>query len=1520
MSGRRLAVVVTVEHQDDPVLSRFAVPTGDVPVLSDALSDGGLGGFDVAFLHDAGSAEVRERITALFEGRDQDDLVLLYFRGIMLTGPGGGLYLAGSDTAMARPADTAVDVSQIAAMMQRSRAGQAVVLLDGRTGGPVDAGHHFRAARTAEWQSRVVIAATARPEPPTFAGMIADGIRNGGADRDRDGFVGIGELHDHLRERDPSVRQWVFGSGRQPYVSRIRRPGSDQMTMIAQLAVAAAGADLTRAVEARETLRRMATGEGRVAAAATAALRRTSVRLTEPALDFGRVPPGTRQLAAGVPVQGPPLTVASAVTSSVEGLHARLEGSVLKVSWFPTVGRLDGVVTVEGPAGVARLAVTGEVSEELESTGGFRPTPGVNGARPAAELPVGPAAGWQPALAAPAQAQAAPAAPVGPVGLPAQARPPIALPAGPVSAAPASAVPAAQVSASPSVPVSASPSAPVSASPSVPVSASPAGMDGQPPVAAQSGQQPFASAEPPPAFAPSGQPPAVAQPETPTSGAPAAPEAQPPTTLPGLRPASPTSGAPAAWGAQPTTPTSAPPAAPASAPPSAPTSAPPAAPTSAPPAPPTAPTSGAAEHPAPFIPSARPASPTSGAPIPEPRSASPVSGAPSSTGGWPNAAGGGFGWGGRPPQPRGPVPAASESGEPLGTPTADDPPAVAWTEAPVSGAPAPGAAPTSGIPANGGSSSAGTPEADQGTSANGGPVPGPRREQSLTGWPTPPTPETDEVRPTPAESPEPSTEAPETTGHADTQTTPEPPAAPTDHAPTGTESTAAEPEQEPEQDQEPAATPEPTGAQQDDSSTAGYQGWSAAGSWPTASVAGAAWLRPRPETTEPAQPTDPPEPTAPTPPAPAEQEAPTPPVPAEQEPAAASAGAPPPASAQPESPLPPPEEPTPTHPWPGPSHHGVAGDPWLTPPARTNSHPDADVTDPLPTRPAATNPQPHPWPAAAAAPTTGWPGGGPGSDDPWAGAGPRAGAPPTTSGQSHSAPQQQSATPTSATPQWPADVPTPTTPATPWPGTTPTSGAPTSPATPWPATTPTSGAPTPQPAPPADPWGTPGAATANVFPNAGTTPQPPADPWGQPTARVSTWPASPATPGWQSTPEWQASPAAPYPATVRGTAQPGSPPPAAPYHEEKPRRRAGKVLAILLAVAVLAAGSYLAVRLLRPGTTDNTATPTPQGQQEQSTPPETTGAPTEPPAAEIPVSLTTPVIVDRFKLGQEPEGVVVSPDNKVVYVADQNSKDVHFIEVATRKITKVSVPNTPRFIAISQDGSRVYASMFENDFTGNGLAVIDTKNAKLVKAIRTGPRPFEPAVGPDGDVWVPIHNGARVEIYDDESLTESSRISVPPNPHWVTFSPDGTVAYTANHESSQISVVNTADRIVRRNIKVGRSPHAIALTPDGKKLIVTNYDLDKVQIFDTTTLRQIKQISVGKEPQAVMTSTDGKHAYIVNEGSDTLSVIDLDGLKVVSTVKVGDSPRVVALSPDGLRLYVTDGRSRTVTVLRTTEE
>ncbi|GAA4601625.1 YVTN family beta-propeller protein [Actinoplanes octamycinicus] len=2143
MSGRRLAVVVTVEHHDDPVLRRYAVPSADVRSLAAVLGDPGLGGFEVEFLQDPETWDTYQRLQALCDGRSGADSLLIYFRGILLSGPAGGLYLATPDTVMQRPADTAVDVTRIDALMHRSQAGQIVIVLDGRTGGPVDAGAYFPAARAADARSRVVITAAARPEPPTFAGLLADGIRGGAADRDRDGYIGIDEIFDHLRERDPTARHWIYGSGRQPYIAKVRKPGSDQMAVIAELAAAAAGRDLPHAARSRATLSRMATGNDRVAAAASAALRRTSLRVAETSIAFGRVAPGTQQLTVRVPVTGPPLVATSTVTTSADDLHATLEGDQLRVSWFPTAGRLDGVVTVDGPAGSAQLTVTGEVSDTYAESA------------PATAFP---APGTTPHGGPGTVPQGAPAVP-GQGGLPPHGVP--AVPLQPAPAASGQGIPAAFPQGGPALSAEAdSPAAPQSPQQAAqPVPAPPRVLPPPPPQWYNgNGTQPPVSGPPAPsgtASQPTSGPPHGQRPEQPTSGPPHGQRQAQPTSGPphGQWPGQPTSGAPQGpWPGQPSL--------------SAPVDPWPDAPTSS------APTSGASpqfhrppsgapvdpwaasadqrqaasgqpqgnptgQHPEPPPGRAEPAPDQVSRPryqaSPTPYQVPPVTGQVSAPPGQLfHPPGQPFAPPGSSPVPAqrgysgGPQPTADPDDQvtrPLGPGQTPPPSGVQGQAAPPHGVPGRSAAsqglpgqtasshhdsaaepattprgPWSGRPqrpatASSGWSDGATEELARpsGTwwaqSPDAGQQSGPAASTTAAAWPSTETPTQRQPEPgsapaeppgqrqpepgsAPAEpprqhQPEPSSAATETPGqhqpapgNAATETpgqhqpapssaatetpgqhqsapggvptgtptrqastttgvTALPPTQPSglwpdetsgagsapatadwssaqsstnDTAPTdetaaveelsaaprivpwpGSYSAEAESSERREaRDTDPRERPESRDGDEDEvqfsqpigvrpyrpaevgSDTPAQRGplvddqqaAADSGTWSAADPASGSSLGP--ETSGDAIPVAPDAADSTghrlAPPVDGDQVAPSQPDQAASDPAAVTL----PTDIWPGSPAEPatstqslglwPSSPTvsataassPKAPTtdaeglprsPGTDAEGSLRVPGIgaegslrVPAADDHNSPAARATDDdnSPAAPATDGDSP---PAARATDDDNSPGllaaaagiaaepderrpvddqdaealrassgnstqtwhvsadaesGAEARNESRAGVRPDAGstrdrwdsvpmdsgsdtvawqaspaddteeqhipsaphvaevsAARTLDGDDQSSDESRAATNGAASaaetdstgrtgssgstgdsggsgssggseragsgaaagfaggfvgswlaaqssektgsqddrdtpdaaasaghhPEPPADEPQPGAPdlatfppaasqsapvvATAdgdptgsWPanGSATAGAAPGGPAGPWPGdrvahddaierTPPGTGWPVPaaasdagdaghaaQPDPagpggswpadqsrnapprlpweagsaaaaaggwprpasedrPADPaagatqsrpgsgspaWGghpapgqaqtpdrgqpgwpgdagqrsaadettVPGMAAAAGWPDAddptrqqgpaiapghgagfGGTAGPGADFGGvagavpnsgtasggsiagSPSGRVS-WDGpddwtragglagapgvagSPAAPGWQqgqagqggwqqgqagqggwqpgqagqggwqpgqgTNPAWPTSPAG-WPNSPSWQ-QPGgaTAPPngAGSYPEGRPAsRRHLRVAGVLLLAMVLAAGAYLGIRYVSGRNDEPVAQPTATAPQQQQPGGGQSAVPTPPtdPARKAPASLAVPVVVDTVKgVGREPEGVVVSPDNGTVYVADQGAKEVFFIGADDKKIASVAVPNTPRFLGLSKDGTKLYVSMFENDFSANGMAVIDTAKRSLIKSVKTGPRPFEPAVAADGRVWLPIHNGARVEIYDGTTLAKVQQISVPPNPHWVDFLPDGTRAFTSDHESSRMSVIDTRTGRVLNNITVGRSPHSVAVTPDGKTVLVTNYDVNTVESYDTTTLKLIKRYSVGKLPQAVMVSADGVHAYVVNEGSDTVSVLNLADKQITATIKVGDSPRVIAISPDGLRLYVTAGRDGAVTVLKAAEE
>jgi YVTN family beta-propeller protein len=371
------------------------------------------------------------------------------------------------------------------------------------------------------------------------------------------------------------------------------------------------------------------------------------------------------------------------------------------------------------------------------------------------------------------------------------------------------------------------------------------------------------------------------------------------------------------------------------------------------------------------------------------------------------------------------------------------------------------------------------------------------------------------------------------------------------------------------------------------------------------------------------------------------------------------------------------------------------------------------------------------------------------------------------------------------------------------------------------------------------------------------------------------------------------------------------------------RRRAGTaVLAGALVALVVLGGAGVAMALTMrdhntPAPVAAAPTPTPVSLAPTGKP--SAGAVAREPVAKRITSVDKPTVAGTIKVGNEPEGLVVSPDGRTVYVADQSAHILSVVDVGTRKVTSVKLRNTPRFVTTSRDGKLVFVSMYETDLSGSGVAVIDAAGRKVLRNLQTGPQPYALSIGPDGKLWVPIHSAGRVEIYDPGTMTADGRIKTPPNPHAVGFSPDLMRAFTPDHESNVVSAIDMGTGKVIRSVPVSEAPHSLAVSPDGRRVLVAAFGADAANLIDASTLKRTGPFKVGKAPQSAAFAADGDHGYIVNEGDNTISVLDGHTGRVTATVKVGHSPRYIAVSPDGRSAYVSNGEDDTISVLRVGE-
>ncbi len=261
---KRSALIVATESYTDAGLTRLRAPGADAEALADVLGDPDIGGFEVRTVVNQAAHEVTRAIAQFFADRRQDDLLLLHLSCHGVKDDSGELYFAATDTALDLLEATAVSSSFVNRVMERSRAGRVLLLLDccysgafargltSRAGGSVDVNERLggkgRAVITASSAlqfafegQRLTDGDIEASEPSVFTSALVRGLRTGDADRDRDGWVSLDELYAYLHDEvtkvtpDQTPKKWAFDVQGDLYVARRGRPVDQPSTLPSEI-------------------------------------------------------------------------------------------------------------------------------------------------------------------------------------------------------------------------------------------------------------------------------------------------------------------------------------------------------------------------------------------------------------------------------------------------------------------------------------------------------------------------------------------------------------------------------------------------------------------------------------------------------------------------------------------------------------------------------------------------------------------------------------------------------------------------------------------------------------------------------------------------------------------------------------------------------------------------------------------------------------------------------------------------------------------------------------------------------------------------------------------------------------------------------------------------------------------------------------------------------------------------------------------------------------------------------------
>ena len=301
----------------------------------------------------------------------------------------------------------------------------------------------------------------------------------------------------------------------------------------------------------------------------------------------------------------------------------------------------------------------------------------------------------------------------------------------------------------------------------------------------------------------------------------------------------------------------------------------------------------------------------------------------------------------------------------------------------------------------------------------------------------------------------------------------------------------------------------------------------------------------------------------------------------------------------------------------------------------------------------------------------------------------------------------------------------------------------------------------------------------------------------------------------------------------------------------------------------------------------------------------------------------TNTVIANIAVGNNPNGVVVSPDSSTVYVANYLSNTVSVIDAQTNTVTNsISVGTAPYGLAISSDGSTLYVSQSTSP---GAVTVIDLANGDSIQTITgIGPYPLGIDLSPDEtQLWVAAGNIFRIDTANNQVL---GSVTVPGGCSSLEFTPDGSKVYSSGNagNSTVITVVSTATASVTKTIPVSSSktsePASFAMR--GQKayaLVRTGFNTvtGLLLVINTATDSVIKKIHLSTAGGGTALLPHAPYLYLPVFVPSAVTLFDTKTKTLIGHgVTCASGAFDVAIAPNGTRAYVTDELANSVTVIQ----
>ena len=350
-----------------------------------------------------------------------------------------------------------------------------------------------------------------------------------------------------------------------------------------------------------------------------------------------------------------------------------------------------------------------------------------------------------------------------------------------------------------------------------------------------------------------------------------------------------------------------------------------------------------------------------------------------------------------------------------------------------------------------------------------------------------------------------------------------------------------------------------------------------------------------------------------------------------------------------------------------------------------------------------------------------------------------------------------------------------------------------------------------------------------------------------------------------------------------------------------------------------------------------------------------------------------PPVLDATNLYSETRSSVMSKAVEGslprVYVPNRGENTVSVIDPATLKVVdKFKVGINPQHVVPSWDMKTLWVANNAEGRTDGSLTPIDPKTGKAGRSVPVDD-PYNMYWSPDGKYAIVVAEAyKRLDYRDAKTMKLEYSIATPrcAGINHADFSIDGKYALFTCEFNGSITKIDLVNRKVVNTISLSQyfnrpdvlatiampgkkpryipdpttaggeicttrgMPQDVRASPDGKTYYVADMMADGVHVVDGDSFKQIGFVATGVGAHGLYPSRDGKLLYVANRGSNeirgkplgkgSVSVMDFATGKIIKTWPIpgGGSPDMGNVSADGAYLWLSGRYDNVVYRINTT--